>query len=106
MRAGEHGLGSIVVFAGMLEARGERVSGWSRRAHLYGRRDESESRSGRVRLRKGSPGFTISKGGAKKEKEGGNKHPFIEFLLWSRSSLSRISFTSLNSPVLAKGSEA
>lgn len=65
-----------------------------------------ERMSRRVCLRKGSAKLKVSEGGAKKEKEGGNKHPFIEFLLWSRSSLSRISFNSLNSPVLARGSEA
>ena len=54
----------------------------------------------RVCLEKGSTKSKSSKGRAKKEKEGGDKRPFADFLLWTRGSLDGISFYFLNPPIL------
>lgn len=54
----------------------------------------------RVCLEKGSIKSKTSKDRAKKEKEGGDKCPFADFLLWTRGSLDGISFYFLNPPIL------
>ena len=68
--------------------------------HICAGRGMREEVGLRVRLEKGSTKFKTSKGRAKKEKEGGDKHPFADFLLWTRGSLDGISFNFLNPPIL------